>query len=94
MRSGERSGLKLTVSEIKKGDSLMADEGFDIHDELKKLHLYLNIPSFLKDKVGFEDDVKTQTIARHCLHVERAICKVHRFRIFHSVIPVSMFGCI
>ena len=39
----ERSGFldilrkKLTVSEIKKGDSLMADKGFDIQDELKSL---------------------------------------------------------
>ena len=98
----ERSGFldilrkKLTVSEIKKGDSLMADKGFDIQEELKKLDLQLNIPPFLKDKVGFEEDdvVKTQTIARHRIHVERAICKVRRFRIFHSVIPVSMFGCI
>ena len=97
----ERSGFldilhkKLTVSEIKKRDSLMADKGFDIQDELKKLNLYLNIPPFLKDKVGFEDDVvKTQTIARHRIHVARAICKVRRFRIFHSFIPVSMFGCI
>ena len=96
----ERSGFldilrkKLTVSEIKKWDSLMADKGFDIQDELKKLDSHLNIP-FLKDKVGFEDDdvVKTQIIARHRIHVERAICKVRRFRIFHSVIriPVSMF---
>ena len=87
---------KLTVSEIKKGDSLMADKGFDIQDELKKLDLHLNIPPFLKDKVGFEEDdvVKTQAIARHRIHVERAICKVRRFQIFHSVIPVSMFGCI
>ena len=57
----ERSGFldilrkKLTVSEIKKGDSLMADKGFDIQDELKKLYLHLNISPFLKDKVGFEE---------------------------------------
>ena len=62
----------------------MADEGFDIQDELKKLDLHLNITPFLKDKVGFEEDdvAKTQTIiiiARHRIHVERAICKVCRF---------------
>ena len=56
----------------------------------------LNIPPFLKDKVGFgEDDViKTQTIAQHRIHVERAICKVRRNRIFHSIVPVTMFGSI
>ena len=66
--------------------------------ELKeaKVKLKLNIPPFLRDKVGFEEDdvIKTQTIAHHRIHVERAIGKVRRFKIFHSVIPVSMFGSI
>ena len=94
----ERSGFlevlrqKVIAGEIKKGNSIMADKGFDIQNDLKKLDLQLNIPPFLKDKVGFEEDdvIKTQTTARH----ERAICKIRRFRIFHSVIPVSMFGII
>ena len=38
--------------------------------------------------------LKTQTIAQHRIHVERAIGKARRFRIFHSVIPVSMFGSV
>jgi len=98
----ERSGFleilrqKLITGEIKRGDAIMADEGFDIQNDLKKIGLNLNIPPFLKDKVGFEEDnvIKTQTIAKHRIHVERAICKIRRFRIFHSVIPVSMFGSI
>ena len=98
----QRSGFldildkKVTVNEINKGDAIMADKGFDIQNDLKKQGLQLNIPPFLKDKVGFQEDdvIKTQTIARHRIHVERAICKVRRFRIFHLVIPVSMFGCI
>lgn len=63
---------------------------------LKKIDLKLNIPPFLKDQAGFNegDVLKTQTIARHRIHVERAIGKVRRFRIFHSVIPVSMFGSV
>ena len=74
----------------------MADKGFDIHNDLKKLDLKLNIPPYLKEKVGFgEDDaIKTQTVARHRINVERAICKIRRFRIFHSIIPVTMFGSI
>ena len=50
----------------------MADKGFDIQNDLKKLDLLLNIPPFLKDKVGFEEDdvIKTQTIARHRIRVE------------------------
>ena len=71
----------------------MTDKILNIQNDLKKLGLQLNIPPFLKDKVGFKegDLIKTQTIARHSIHVKKAICKVRRFRIFHSVIPVSMF---
>lgn len=74
----------------------MADKGFDIGDDLNKIDLKLNILPFLKDQAGFNegDVLKTQTIARHRIHVERAIGKVRRFRIFHSVIPVSMFGSV
>ena len=98
----QRSGFLETVKqkvqcgELKEGDAIMADKGFDIGDDLAKVKLRLNIPPFLRDKVGFEEDdvIKTQTIARHRIHVERAIGKVRRFKIFHSVIPVSMFGSI
>ena len=98
----QRSGFLETVKqkvqcgELKEGDANMADEGFDIGDDLAKLKLKLNIPPFLKDKVGFEegDVIKTQTIAQHRIHVERAKGKVRIFRIFHSVIPVSMCGSI
>ena len=74
----------------------MADKGFDIENELNTIGLQLNIPPFLKNKVGFEEDdvIRTQTIASHRIHVERAICKIRRFRIFSSVIPVTMLGCI
>ena len=69
----------------------MTHKGFDIEDDLKKHGLKLNIPPFLKDKVGFQEDdvIKTQTIAQHRIHAERAICKVRRNKIFHSVIPCS-----
>ena len=59
----------------------MADKGFEIQNHLSKLHLKLNTPPFLKNKVGFEeaDVLKTQTISRHRIHVERAIGKVKKF---------------
>ena len=87
---------KVQCGELKERDAIMADKGFDIGDDLAKVKLKLNIPPFLRDKVGFEglDVIKTQTIAHHRIHVQRAIMKVRRFKIFHSVIPVSMFGSI
>lgn len=56
----------------------MADKGFDIEDGLKKLGLNLNIPPFLGEEPKFNesDVIKTQTIAQHRIHVERAIGNV------------------
>ena len=57
----QRSGFlnildkKVMVHEINKGDAIMADKGFDIQNDLKKLGLQLIIP-FLKDKLGFQED--------------------------------------
>ena len=72
---------KVMVHEINIGDAFMADKGFDIQNDLKKLGLQLNILPFSKDKVGFQEDdfIKTQTIARRRIYVERAICKVRGF---------------
>ena len=78
------------------GDVVMADKGFDIGDEQKKVNMELNIPPFLADQSAFSegDVIKTQTVAQHRIHIERTIGKVHRFRIFASEIPVTMFGII
>ena len=72
---------KVMVHEINIGDAFMADKGFDIQNDLKKLGLQLNILPFSKNKVGFQEDdfIKTQTIARRRIYVERAICKVRGF---------------
>ena len=74
----------------------MADKGFDINKELKELSLCLSIPPYLKEKNFFSesDVIRTQTIAMHRIHVERAICKIKRFLILHSVIPIAMMGTI
>ncbi|PFX11234.1 hypothetical protein AWC38_SpisGene25166 [Stylophora pistillata] len=87
---------KVAVGEILAGDAVMADKGFDIGDELKKVNLRLNIPPFLSNQFAFSegDVVKTQTVAQHQIHIERAIGKVHRFKIFSSEIQVTMFGII
>ena len=85
---------KVAVGEILAADAVMADKGFDIGDELKKVNLRLNIPPFLANQSAFSegDVIKTQTVAQHRIHIERAIGKVRRFQIFSSEIPVTMFG--
>ena len=57
------------------GDSVMADRGFTIQEELNPLKVRLNIPSFLGGRPQFTAaEVKeSQTIASVRIHVERAI---------------------
>ena len=73
----------------------MAGKGFDIED-LQKLGLKLNIPPFLKGKDQFDESevIKTQTIAKHRIHVERAIGKVRNFLIFRRKLPISVLGTV
>lgn len=98
IRSGFLETLrnKVAVGEILAADAVMADKGFDIGDELKKVNLRLNIPPFLANQSAFSegDVIKTQTVTQHRIHIERAIGKVRRFQIFSSEIPVTMFGII
>ena len=90
----ERSGfLDLPFD---RGDSVMADKGFDIQDLLDRLGLTLNIPPFLglSGQMTGEDVSNTQSIAAERIHVERAINKIKTFHIFDHVIPLSLVGSI
>ena len=84
------------MSEILEGDSIMADKGFDIGEDLQKIGLQLNIPPFLREKPQFDESevIRTQTIAKQRIHVERAIGKAKRFLIFNSRLPISSLGTI
>ena len=42
---------KKEVSDLNDGDSIMADKGFYIEEELKKVGLQMNIPPFLEEKI-------------------------------------------
>ena len=84
------------MSVVEDGDSIMADKGFDIEEDLTKIGLQLNIPPFLKEKPQFNENevIRTQTIAKHRIHVERAIGKVTNFLIFNTRIPISSLGAV
>ena len=55
-----------------------------------------NIPLFLKDKPQFNENevIRTQTIAKGRIHVERAVGKVRNFFIFNKRIPISSLGTV
>ena len=64
-------------------DSVMADRGFTIDEELKQLKVDLNIPAFLggRSQLTKTEVKESQTIASVRIHVERAISRIKKFRI-------------
>ena len=76
---------------LENGDSLMADKGFNIKDDLPK-NVSLNIPPFMrgKDHLSVEEETETRQIASVRIHVERAISRIKTFRIIKSVFPITM----
>ena len=65
------------------GDSVMADRGFTIHDELARVGVSLNIPAFLggRDYLTKAEVKASQTIASVRIHVERAIQRIKTYSI-------------
>ena len=76
---------------LEPGDSLMADRGFDIGDDLPK-NVSLNIPPFLdgKPQLNLKEELETRKIASVRVHVERAIERIKNYRILQTVFPLSM----
>ena len=60
---------------LERGDSVMADRGFVIEDDLVLRGIYLNIPPFLRNKKQFSEKnlVVTHHIASLRILVERAM---------------------
>ena len=83
-----RSGL-LRLLEV--GDSIMADHGFDIEDDIALLGVRVNIPPFLKGKQQFDskDLIITRRIASLRIHVERCMEQIKNFHIFDRILPSS-----
>lgn len=85
----KRSGL---LDLLEKGDSVMADRGFDIEEELIIRGVRLNIPPFLRGKSQFEEDelISSRRIASLRIHVERAMERIKKFHIFDRILPASL----
>ena len=80
---------------INEGDGIMADKGFPIEDEIRNIGLNLNIPPFATGEQMKAGDVsKTIKIAKHRVHVERAIARIKQFKILSGKIPLSLFGSV
>ena len=81
---------------LQPGDSVMADHGFDIQDDLALRGVKLNIPPFLKGKSQLSESelVETRRIASVRIHVEWAMERIKNFHIFDRAIPSSMFNIV
>ena len=95
--SGSISDKQLTrqsgvLDLLQSGDSVMADRGFDIQDDLTPLGVRLNIPPFLKGKSQLDkrEMIETCRIASVRIHVERAMERIKNYHIFDRVVPSSL----
>ena len=68
---------------LEQGDSVMADRGFDIQDDLTLRGVRLNILPFFKGKSQLTESelVETRRIASIRIHVERAMERIKNFHI-------------
>jgi hypothetical protein len=78
---------------LRQGDALMADKGFNIEAEVGKCGLKLNIPPFATQgkQMSKSDAIFTKKIAKHRVHVERAIERIKRFKILSGKFKLSLF---
>ena len=92
----EQGGLKeqlkqlLEVGYLKLGDGLMADKGFKIEESVEEIGLTLNIPPFASSgtQMSENDVLFTRKIAKHRVHVERAIRRIKSFKILSNQFQV------
>ena len=84
-----RSGI---LDLLEPGDSVMADRGFDIEEDLVLLGVKLNIPPFLRGKLQLSEKelIATRRIASLRIHVERAMERIKNFHIFDRSLPSSL----
>lgn len=77
---------------LEQGDSVMADRGFLIEDDLRELGVKLNRPPMLNGRrqLTVAEETRTRQIANLRIHVERVIREVKNFRILRYVFPNVM----
>ena len=71
---------------LEKEDSVVANCGLNIQDDLTPLDVKVNIPPFLKGKTQ-EELVETHCIASLRLHIECAMERIKNYHIFDRTLP-------
>lgn len=85
----KRSGF---LDHLHPGDVVIADRGFNIEDLLMPRQSKLIISPFLgaRDKFTPQEEAKTKDIAKHRIHVERAIERLKKVIILQKTIPLNI----
>ena len=81
---------------LQRRDGVMADKGCLIEKEMRAVGLQLNLPLFSRSKrqMPARDVLVTKRIAKHRMHIERAIAKIKKFKIVSDKIPNTRLGII
>lgn len=98
----EESGFLKLLSDLiqsgklQNGDGVMADKGFHIEKEIAAVGLKLNIPPFAScaSQMKASEVAETVKIAKHRVHVERAISRIKQFKILSGKMSLSFFSII
>ena len=81
------------LDHVEYGDVILADRGFNIHDDLAICGARLDIPSFTKEKTQLSraEVEKSRQLARVRIHVERVIGQMRKkFKILQGTLPLSL----
>lgn len=79
------------IDKFQVGSACMVDRGFTVQDLLLHKQVTVFMPPFTKSQAQFTKRKvqQGQAIAKARIHVERAIQRVKRYRIFQSVVPLT-----
>ena len=96
---GRVSDKELTIrskffEKLQHGDTVLADRGFTIEEELEKYGVTLTVPHFTQGKLQMsaKEVQKSRKISNVRIHVERVIGRLKDFRIIQSIIPITQIS--
>ena len=75
---------------LEPGDTIMADRGFTLKDDLPISYPTLISRHFWESQYSLSSENETRQIASARVHVERATERVKNFKILQSTFPLSM----
>ena len=78
-------------NKVSMGDCILADQGFNIKEELSALEATLKIPSFTKEKKqlsGGEMEM-SRPLSSVRIHVERVMGRIKKFRLLRTTLPLT-----